>query len=260
MTNLVPERRINKNGVSVLKHVRPDAAPKAAPQNGFPAPKAEPEADAAAVMHRNRWAEILRIGEENPLSENQQFMRLDKLVTLGDETLSRFEELLELAPSVTDKHALTKMMGKFRPVQQVRARVNSFYAFKDLIGTDDKFAMNILSAAIDGLYPHDIMFEVIDYSKPSLYSIARPKIEIIAALYRSPKRHLGGKFDLSELILNDAGAVYACSGLQRVVIENPNRTDDIVKLIVDRNMDQSDMPALRNMMKAPTTALMEGVL
>jgi hypothetical protein len=211
-------------------------------------------------MHRERWAEILRIGEENPLAENHQFMRLERLVTLGDETLSRFEELLELAPSVTDKHALTKMMGKFRPVQQIRARVNSFYAFKDLIGKDEKFEMNILSATIDGLYPHDIMFEVIDYSKPSLYKIARPKVEIVAALYRSPALRIGSKLDRTELILNDAGALYACSGLQRVAMDNPNRTDDIVKLIVDRKMTQRDMPALRNMMKAPTSALMDGVL
>lgn len=257
MGNFVPERRVNKNGVSVIKHVRADTK-NGAPAVRIPAPMTDP----AEANVRSRWEDVLNTAQGTHLAKQSNFHRLDNLVSLGEETVSRLEEVISVARTETDRQEITRLLRRHTTLSQVKARVNSLHAFRDLIGTDGKFDLNLVSASVVGLYPEPILLHAIDYSKPSLYSIARPKMELIAALYRSPvMRGFANQNPNTQFIEIQSSAVRLYPPLQTIATRNPGRTQAIIDIMVDRKMTKDDMPTLKNLLDgSESNALVEGVL
>lgn len=258
MSNLVPERRVNKNGVSVIKHVRPDTNGSNAAAARIPSPAVAP----IAASVRERWEDILAVAQSTALADSSQLHRLDNLASLGEDTLSRLEDVIRSARTEVDREEITRLLRRHTTLHQVKARVNSLHVFRDLIGTDGNFDLNILSATVVGLFPEPIMLHAIDYSKPSLYSVARPKVELMAALYRSPIiRQFPNPYKRFTEI--ESGALSLHPALQTIVMRNPKRVRDIINLIIERKFTTSgdDMRHLREIIEGSSTSvLMDGVL
>lgn len=271
---LVPESRINKNGVPVIKHVR--ASGSAASTSKVPPPTVS--ASAPKVPRGKDICEVLQKAS-GPHGSNFGVGNMDKVNELSDERRTKLMEMVQsedkdavkilglsiqydgsqLLEAVMEVHefALKVFRAKDESASVIRThkaiesifRGENNYGYE--MGLDEENVNDIKSKlltkvlGIEGSYALEQMLDPDDYALELSedLDLLEPALPAIMAL-----KQVGHRAPTTGMLLD----------LAELVSEHPGRVDDIASTILSRN--SGDLEMLRDVLESDAFALSDGVL
>jgi len=270
MSNLVPEKRLNKHGVLVTKHVRAEntqgtlSAPLPAPSVSTPLTTkdaaiseilknfADSYSGDSLTERTVAWQEILEGGLPSLSAEVVESYRE---AIVDNDNMEGFEELLI---SVLQHENSSSEAGYILFVaQQVRDQEVEWV--EDGLGTYTYYRFSKIANGLKS------MSEGFTFDVPSnIYDADEQQLSAIAALVKvtSTVHSLNGDWGLTFLYDDETGDETGYTldnvALIELVAEYPERADQIGELIYDRETTDGD--AIRTILESGHTSLSEGAL
>lgn len=259
MSNLLPEVRVNKNGVPVVKHVRSEVTTTAPRKGALPAPSL-PTYTAKESLLMSRRSEIaygLRVELAKKKYRLSDKARVRMFETLHDDTLDVLDSLAFNSDAAT--HSINMLMGRCLGNRNF-ADLNNVMTVADLINSDGESAYRNFDALVGGFQmnrPEGA--PLIDWSHQDKSEWAKPQ-----ALYKAANDL---EFKLYVRHFSDDGGMtkfLKSPNLTALILERPHDVDRIISLLNERKLKAhtdeqvADLQGLLD--QKPESAISEGVL
>jgi hypothetical protein len=260
MSNLVPEVRVNKNGVPVVKHVKPDPD-SARRMGGIPAPQAtvtHPSKRDLLMNHESGVAYEIRKALNGNISRLGEKGTAEMLETLHEETIDVLESIY--SKSDLAQYSVNVLMLRCL-AQRDFADLNNVMTVADLIKNGSEVGYGCFGAVVGGLQMNrPAGSPLIDWSLRDKSEWIKPQ-----ALYKAAT---DPDFSLYVRQYGDSAGVtrfLKSPSLHNFILERPQDVDRIISILNERQIesrtDEDRTNTLRELLDQKLEgAIAEGVL
>lgn len=261
MSNLIPVRRMNKNGVMTTKWVRPPSAGTAS--SSIPAPSPFPQAAKVFSPRHNaevdlHATDVMRLYKQSPLTETRG---LDEL---NPQAIQAVELMLQKAhdcglewqagrnTAVAFNIVYSRITKGMHSVEE--SPFNNLAVFGEAVvrpeTKDSSYDVESLVMGIRGQFPgtKDFLMKASEEDRAKAVGLVK-----VAAQLEPPFITIeGGLYD------DDRSITIASEALSKFIMERPEDADDIARVIKDTGTD--DVNLIRDVLDFGQQSLRSGVL